>query len=157
MRYEPVILTPRRNNHMWMRRAGGIIKSGTPEYFAAYKLYMQTCLKTLPYGIYFGASEIHQELPGFSVSLLEPTLRAEDVPLHTHENASFVFVVAGSYLSNADGAPRVCMAPTVIFNPAGTTHRDSFALANGRFLAVSISNQSLRIAADGTALPSAAT
>ncbi len=118
---------------------------------------MQIGLKTLPYGLYFGTSKIHQELPGFSVSLLEPTLRAEDVPLHTHENASFVLVIAGSYLSNADGAPPVCRASTLIFNPAGTAHRDSFALAKGRFLAVSISDQSLRIAADGAALPSAAT
>jgi AraC family transcriptional regulator len=118
---------------------------------------MQTGLKSLPYGIYFGTSKIHQELPGFSVSLLEPTLRAEDVPLHTHENASFVFVLEGSYLSNADGAPSVCTTSTLIFNPAGTAHRDSFALANGRFLAVSISDQSLRVVVDGAALPSAAT
>jgi AraC family transcriptional regulator len=118
---------------------------------------MDTGSKSLPYGIYFGASEIHHEIPGFSVSLLAPTLRAEDVPLHTHENASFVFVVAGLYRSSADGTPPVCPVSTLIFNPAGTAHCDSFALANGRFLAVSISDQSLRIAADGTALPTAAT
>ncbi len=118
---------------------------------------MQTGAKSLPYGIYFGASEVRQEVPGFSVSLLTPTLRAEDVPLHTHDNASFGVVLSGSYVSSADGAGPVCSGPTLIFNPAGTTHRDSFMLANGHFLAVSISDDSLRVAMDWAALPSAAT
>jgi hypothetical protein len=52
--------------------------------------------RALSCGMFFGKSEVHRELPGFSVSLLAPTLRAEDVPLHTHENASFVLVLAGS-------------------------------------------------------------
>ena len=114
---------------------------------------MRTSAESLPYGIYFGASQVRRELPGFSVSLLTPTLRAEDVPLHTHESASFVFVLAGSYLSSADGAAPVSFSPTLIFNPAGTVHRDSFVLADGRFLAVSISDHSLRVALDWAVLP----
>jgi AraC family transcriptional regulator len=109
------------------------------------------------YGMFFGTSEVHKDIPGFSVSILTPTLRAEDVPLHTHENASFVLVLAGSYLSSADGAPEVSPVSTLIFNPAGTTHRDSFRLASGRFLAISISDESRRVAEVGTALPSVAT
>jgi AraC family transcriptional regulator len=103
-----------------------------------YDLYMLSRATSLPYGIYFGANQFREEVPGFSVSLLTPALRAEDVPLHTHENASFVFVLSGSYLSAADGAAPVGSGPMLIFNPAGTTHRDSFTLADGRFLAVSI-------------------
>jgi AraC family transcriptional regulator len=117
---------------------------------------MQIDAESLPYGIYFGASQIRQELPGFSISLLTPTLRAEDVPLHTHENASFVFVLSGDYLSSADGAAPINSSPTLIFNPAGTTHRDSFVLADGRFLAVSISDRSLHVALDWAVLPRAA-
>jgi AraC family transcriptional regulator len=118
---------------------------------------MRIGAKYLSYGVYFGASEIRRDLPRFSVSLLKPTLRAEDIPLHTHDNASFVFVVAGMYLSSASGTPPVCPPSTIIFNPAGTTHRDSFALASGRFLAISISDEALHIAAQGDALPSVAT
>ena len=118
---------------------------------------MQTGPESLPYGIYIGASQIRQELPGFSISILTPAFRAEDVPLHTHENASFVLVMSGDYLSCADGAAPVNSTPTLIFNPAGTTHRDSFVLANGRFLAVSISNSSLHVALDWAILPTAAT
>ena len=117
---------------------------------------MQTGAESLPYGIYIGASQVCQELPGFSISLLTPALRAEDVPLHTHESASFVLVLSGNYLSCADGAAPVNSTPMLIFNPAGTIHRDSFVLANGRFLAVSISNSSLHIALDWTVLPTAA-
>jgi AraC family transcriptional regulator len=117
---------------------------------------MRTGVGTLPYGSYFGASHIRRELPGFSVSLLTPTLRAEDVPLHTHENASFVLVLSGAYLSSADGAAPISASPTLIFNPAGTVHRASFVLADGRFLAVSISDHSLRVALDWAVLPTAA-
>jgi AraC family transcriptional regulator len=119
-------------------------------------LHMQAGARSLPYGIYFGASQIRQELPGFSVSLLTPTLRAEDVLLHTHENASFVFVLSGDYRSSADGSVPVNASPRLIFNPAGTTHRDSFVLADGHFLAVSISDQSLHVALDWAVLPTAA-
>jgi AraC family transcriptional regulator len=107
--------------------------------------------------MFFGASEVHREIPGFSVSLLSPTLRAEDVPLHCHQNASFVLVLAGTYLSSADGADRISLPSTLFFNPAGTTHRDAFELAEGQFLAVSLSEQSCRIAAECGKLPTAAT
>jgi AraC family transcriptional regulator len=117
---------------------------------------MLTGATSLPYGVYFGSDQIRREVPGFSVSLLTPAFRAEDVPLHTHENASFVFVVSGAYLSSADGAATVSSGPMLVFNPAGTTHRDSFVRASGRFLAVSISDQSLRVALNGAVLPTTA-
>src|SRR5215471_9074078 len=115
---------------------------------------MERVSRPLAYGVFFGTNEVRRELPGFSVSLLSPELRAEDIPLHSHENASFVLVLKGRYLSSAAGAARLSPPPRLIFNPAGTTHRDSFELARGRFLAVSISEQSRRIAAEGAKLPS---
>lgn len=118
---------------------------------------METDSLTLSYGMFLGASEVRREIPGFSVSLLSPTLRAEDVPLHCHQNASFVLVLTGTYLSSADGACRISLPSTLFFNPAGTTHRDAFQLAQGQFLAVSLSEQSCRIATEGAKLPIAAT
>lgn len=117
---------------------------------------MQSNPRKLSYGVHFGASETHQELPGFSVSLLTPTLRAEDVPLHTHEGASFVCVISGAYRSGAHGVGTELCEPMLIFNPAGTTHRDSFLLPHGRFLAVSISDEVLQIANAGAVLAGAA-
>jgi AraC family transcriptional regulator len=118
--------------------------------------FMPAQANVLPYGQYIGSSQRRHEVPGFSVSLLTPALRAEDVPLHTHENASFVLVLSGAYISSAQGAEFVSASPMLIFNPAGTVHRDSFALAEGRFLAVSISDQSLRAALDYGVLPGTA-
>lgn len=118
---------------------------------------METASLTLSYGMFFGTSEVHREIPGFLVSLLSPTLRAEDVPFHCHQNASFVLVLSGTYLSSADGAARISLPSTLFFNPAGTIHRDAFELAQGQFLAVSLSEQSCRIASEGTKLPTAAT
>lgn len=113
--------------------------------------------RKLAYGVHFGESETRQELPGFSVSLLTPTLRAEDVPLHTHDTASFVFVLSGLYISKADGAQPNLREPTLIFNPAGTTHRDSFLLPQGRFLAVSVSDEIMQTVRDGAVLADTAT
>ena len=113
--------------------------------------------RSLAYGSFFGADEVHTELAGFSVALLTPTVRAEDLPLHTHENASFVFVLSGDYISTADGAPALSVVPMLIYNPAGTTHRDTFAEPRGRFLAVSISRDSLQSVNDGLQMPAAST
>lgn len=118
---------------------------------------MRANSSALSYGMFFGKNEVHREVPGFSVSVLEPTLRAEEVPLHSHDHASFVLVLQGSYISSADGAGAESAPSTLIFNPVGTTHRDSFKVARGRFLAVSLSDESLRIATKGILLPSSAT
>ena len=129
---------------------------GTPAPAPAYNSNMPPGAITHPYGIYFGANQHRHELPRFSVSLLTPTLRAEDVPLHQHDHASFVLVLSGDYLSTADGAAPITRTPTLIFNPAGTLHRDTFVHAEGRFLAVSISDQSHTITSDWAALPTSA-
>lgn len=117
---------------------------------------MQSSLSALSYGVFFGNEAVQKELPGFSVSLLSPVLRAEDMPLHAHDHASFILPLVGPYFSTADGAPAVCSAETLIFNPAGTVHRDSFELAMGRFLAVSMSAETLRVAKDGMILSTSA-
>lgn len=117
---------------------------------------MQGKAERLHYGTHFGSSESRLEVPGFSVSLLRATLRAEDVPLHTHQDATFVFVLSGAYATEADGAVPNAGNPMLIFNPAGTTHRDSFVSAEGRFLAISISDEILRLTADAVTLPTAA-
>jgi len=118
---------------------------------------MATIPHVLTYGRFFGARRFHIELPGFSVSLLTPALRPEDVPVHSHTDASFVFLLSGSYTSEADGFPAICHPSTLIFNPAGITHRDRFTSVSGRFLTVSISRRSLHVGGDELRLPSAST
>src|SRR4051794_19623299 len=106
-----------------------------------YKGPMQSARASLAYGVYLGESEVRREVPGFSVSILQPTFHAEDVPLHTHETASLIFVLDGSYLTSADGPITLSSDPFLVFNPAGTTHRDSFVAPKGRFLAMSVGDE----------------
>lgn len=114
---------------------------------------MRESTGVFPYGIYLGRNEQRVDVPGFSVSLLRPILRAEEVGLHTHPQASFVLVLSGAYISSADGAEPVSRGPVLIFNPAGTTHRDSFLVPSGRFLTISIPDQIVAIAEKESELP----
>lgn len=114
---------------------------------------MDAVLHSLPYGKFYGSGEAHRQIPGFSLSALSPVLRAEDVPLHTHEEASFVLLLDGSYFSSAVGFSSECDVPTLIYNPPRTAHRDRFKSLGGRFLAISVSRDSFRSAADCSVLP----
>jgi AraC family transcriptional regulator len=60
------------------------------------------------------------------------------VPRHTHDDAHFIFVVRGTYVTGASNRPDPCGAATLIFNPAGTTHRDRFSTERGRFFTISV-------------------
>jgi len=107
----------------------------------------------LAYGRFFGDDQSRREIEGFSLACITPVLPPEAVPLHTHEQASFVLVLSGMYISSAEGAPPESVAPLLIYNPPGTTHRDRFKTMSGRFLAISLSPESLRRAEDYAALP----
>jgi len=107
---------------------------------------------TLPPGTFFGANESHREIPGFSLARMKPVLPPEDVPLHAHQDATFVLLLNGRYISGASDAAE-CEAPLLIYNPPGTTHRDRFKTLAGQFLAISVSPESLRHAAEYAKLP----
>ncbi|HEY0928491.1 MAG TPA: helix-turn-helix transcriptional regulator, partial [Gemmatimonas sp.] len=61
------------------------------------------------------------------------------------------------YVSTADGAPPVSEGVQLIFNPAGTTHRDRFAardkVVDGRFLTISLDADVMNEAAAFSRLP----
>lgn len=94
-------------------------------------------MKPLPFGTFVCERRRGVDLDGFS--LAEFVDRPEGtVARHTHEDAHFWFVLKGRYVTSARGVDPVCGPPTVIFNPAGTTHRDRFHSRRGRFLALSV-------------------
>lgn len=72
------------------------------------------------------------------LSDMRPTVPAEDVAPHTHEDAHFLLLLAGDYVSSADGMPPVCAERALIVNPPGTHHRDRFAGRDGRFVTVAV-------------------
>lgn len=61
----------------------------------------------------------------------------EEIPRHTHEDAHFLLIIDGLYLTSARNVEQLCSSSTLIFNPSGTTHRDRFHTRGGRFLTVS--------------------
>ncbi|MDQ3748513.1 MAG: AraC family transcriptional regulator [Acidobacteriota bacterium] len=73
----------------------------------------------------------------------------EEIQLHTHEDAHFLLVVEGVYITSARNIADFCPASTLIFNPAGTTHRDRFQTRGGRFFTVSLEPESLARLQDG--------
>lgn len=111
----------------------------------------------LPHGKFFGDSESRRAIPGFSLARMTPVLPPEDVPMHTHEDATLVLLLSGAYISSAARAGSECQAPLLIYNPPHTTHRDRFKTLSGRFLAISVSPESLRHASDYATLPDVAT
>jgi AraC family transcriptional regulator len=88
-----------------------------------------------------------------------PTVHADDVPVHTHTEAHFILVTAGTYCSTASGF--TAALPCLIYNPPGTQHRDCFAatqtLAAAHFYAVWIGPSSWEALTRDTALPATAT
>jgi AraC family transcriptional regulator len=77
----------------------------------------------------------------FAVKALAASAREEEVAVQTHEDAHFVFVLSGVYISTARGAPELARAPFLVFNPPGVTHRDRFVAGVGAFVAVSLSQR----------------
>jgi AraC family transcriptional regulator len=87
-------------------------------------------------GVFFGKGR--RELQTSSFEFAEMNAAIRDVPRHTHLNAHFVLVVRGVYLTAAMPDEGPCGADTLIFNPSGTTHRDRFQSAHGKFFTISV-------------------
>ncbi len=86
------------------------------------------------HGQFYGHADVRRRVDGFEAASLTATAHEGDVEDHTHDTAHFVLVLSGTYISSARGAPELAAAPTLIFNPAGTRHRDRFLGGVGRFL-----------------------
>jgi AraC family transcriptional regulator len=100
---------------------------------------------------------VRREVNGFSLSRMAPHIPAEEMPVHTHEDASFVFVLRGVYLSSAINAGAQCHGPALIFNPAGTRHRDRFQRLDGTFVGISVADDTLKRAQQCVSLRERAT
>lgn len=96
------------------------------------------------HGQFLGAAEARRVVRGFELAALVPTVPEHDVRHHAHADAHFVLVLGGQYISSALGAGAICQAPTLIYNPPGTAHRDRFRGDAGRFVTVSVSASAQR-------------
>jgi AraC family transcriptional regulator len=98
---------------------------------------------TFAAGVFLGNSCQNVQTASFQFSKLEAAVPEREVPRHRHETPHFVLVLSGIYLTGARNQDGPCSSSTLIFNPAGTTHRDCFRSRKGRFLSITPSlNQS---------------
>jgi AraC family transcriptional regulator len=103
----------------------------------------------LPFGTFYGKIDHRFHGSGLDVAVLDVDPH-RTVQRHSHDEAHFVFVLDGLYVSSAAGAAPVSAGPALIFNPAGTTHRDRFEardrVMSGRFLTLSIASDVVNVA-----------
>jgi AraC family transcriptional regulator len=118
--------------------------------------------EAMPFGRFYGQAEFRRHESGLEWSVLQADPHRV-VARHSHEEAHFVLVLDGLYVSTARGAPPVSDGVQLIYNPPGTTHRDRFEarerVVGGRFLTLSVTTESLAAlndSAPGGRLPSKA-
>lgn len=105
----------------------------------------------------FGHYNNQRTLGDWTWADLVPTIPEADIEPHEHDNAHFLLLIRGTYLSSAAGMPPTCSEPTLIINPPGTKHRDRFAETSGQFLTFSIPHQAWEAAKKQRSLPEHAT
>ncbi|HEX3632909.1 MAG TPA: AraC family transcriptional regulator [Casimicrobiaceae bacterium] len=95
-------------------------------------------------GQFYGAPQFGASGRNFDIRALAASATEHDVRLHTHDDAHFILVLSGLYISTARGAADFVRAPALIFNPPGTTHRDRFVKGVGSFIGVSLRSATFR-------------
>jgi AraC family transcriptional regulator len=108
------------------------------------------------HGHFLGNYQNRRELNEVSVAELTPTVPEHEVEQHTHENAHFLLLLSGNYVSSAQGMPRVCSETVLIMNPPGTEHRDCFRGEDGHFLTLSMPANAWIDSCKGLAVPNEA-
>ncbi|KAF1707499.1 helix-turn-helix transcriptional regulator [Pseudoxanthomonas sacheonensis] len=99
---------------------------------------MSTPSPAFAYGRFLGDYRAQREVGALALAELRPTVPEHDVHEHTHEDAHFLLLLQGNYLSSAQGMPLVCSKRALVLNPPGTTHRDRFRGLDGLFFTVSV-------------------
>lgn len=92
--------------------------------------------RSLRHGEFFGAAKTEVHTHSFVFASMRATWEAGEIPLHAHDNAYFMFVLSGKYIT--DASPSTCGPLDLIFNPPGTVHRDRFASRAGNFFTISV-------------------
>lgn len=110
----------------------------------------------MPSRRFFGEYRAERRVGELALAELQPTVPEDEVRTHTHDDAHFLLLLEGTYLSEARGMPALCSTRTLILNPPGTTHRDRFRGLEGRFFTLSVPVAAWREAGVLRELPDAA-
>ena len=109
--------------------------------------------QALAYGEFYGIFERLYEIPDFSLAMIAPDEIWMKGVKHSHESAHFIFVLEGQYVLAGDSGERPVPPRSLIFVPAGTTHRNYPRTLGTRILTVSVSDSQIRQARDCVRLP----
>lgn len=103
---------------------------------------MATTERILPYGHLYGKVLRRSEAAGFVLleSVYAPGLK---VPLHSHEQAGFCFVLQGSFERVYERGGRVCGPANLSFHPSGEKHSEQFYGSGAHLFGIQISQQLL--------------
>ena len=112
---------------------------------------MSSILRLAP-SHFFGKARLSCSGPGIEVSHRIAEGFPESVLTHTHEDAHFILVTGGEYVTAASGSA-AHVGPILIYNPPGTTHRDHFERGRGSFFAISVAPATARAALSDLAAP----
>lgn len=104
-------------------------------------------------GHFFGGALLDRSHGGVEVSHRIAAGAPEQVVTHTHQDAHFILVTGGEYVSAAGRPPR--SGPLLLYNPPGTTHRDHFEGGRGSFFAISLDPGYAATALAGASVPDA--
>ena len=95
-----------------------------------------TTLSMAP-GQFFGSVRLTRSTASIDISHRIAEGAPEGVVTHTHQDAHFILVTGGAYVSAAGRSP-AAGETVLVYNPPGTTHRDHFEHGSGSFFAVSM-------------------
>lgn len=108
------------------------------------------------YGRFLGDYRARRDVGALALAELRPTVPEHEVHVHTHDDAHFLLLLQGNYLSSARGMPDVCSRRALVLNPPGTTHRDCFRGLDGLFFTVSVPSSVWQLAQGRRVLPTSA-
>jgi AraC family transcriptional regulator len=114
----------------------------------------ETATLRLAPGQFFGGARLSHSSHGINVSHRIAIREPAEVLNHTHEDAHFILVTGGDYVSAAAGRPAADRA-VLVYNPPGTTHRDHFQRGRGSFFAISLDPPKAAAALTGISTPDA--
>jgi AraC family transcriptional regulator len=103
-------------------------------------------------GQFYGSVRLTYASQGIVVTHRMADREPDEVLTHTHDDAHFVLITGGDYVSTAEGYPAEGF-PVLVYNPPGTTHRDHFKRGRGSYFAISLEPAKAQEAGCEIALP----
>jgi AraC family transcriptional regulator len=103
-------------------------------------------------GQFYGGARLTYGSHGIIVTHRVADREPDEVLTHTHDDAHFVLISGGDYVSIAEGRPADSF-PVLVYNPPGTTHRDHFKHGRGSYFAISLEPAKADTAGCEIALP----